>query len=125
MKFKLLKDLPWANKGQIVYADETVVGGWIAWSIRNEDDKKLGVVTMNDRTFYEWLEEVDERWKPIDDEKYFIVDIEGYVMKTKWEGYSMDYGRYKIGNCFKAEKEAQRAAEQIKALLKEFHKNNP
>ena len=50
-------------------------------------------------TFSDWFEEVDERWKPEELEVYYF--------------------------CFKTAEEAQRAAEQIKALLKEFHKNNP
>lgn len=125
MKYRLKKDLPWANKGQIIYADETVVGGWTAWSIRDEDDKKLGVVTMNSRTFYEWFEEVDERWKPEPNETYYFMEAGGDVTETHNDGGRGDKNLISIGNCFRTRELAERAAEQIKALLKEFHKNNP
>lgn len=126
MKFKLLKDLPWASKGQVVYADETVVGGLCAFSFRDEDDKKLGVMTMTSNQFYDWFEEVDERWKPEEEETYYYLDTSGSVGDLYWFGDSNHLQRqYNFGNCFRTRELAERAAEQIKALLKEFHKNNP
>jgi len=125
MKYRLKKDLPWANKGQIIYADEAVVGGWTAWSIRDEDDKKLGVVTMNSRTFYEWFEEVDERWKPKLDVMQCRINQQGEVLSFLWGNHFDDEKRYEFGNCFRTPELAKKASEQIKALLKEFHKNNP
>lgn len=119
MKYKLLKDLPWAKAGIILsgfYDNQSTYSVYIL----NE-----GIFGFPEATFSDWFEEVDERWKPEDGERYFIVGSRGYVMESEWKGYTMDYARYDIGNCFKTEEQAERAAEQIKALLKEFHKNNP
>lgn len=125
MKWILKKDLPWASAGQIVSADSTSIGRFHAFSIYDEDNKKLGAVTMTDNQFYDWFEKVDERWKPEEYEVYYFVGTECDIGYLKWEKYVADEDRYKVGNCFKTKEAAQRAAEEIKALLKEFHKNNP
>ena len=125
MKYKLLKDLPWANKGQIVSVEDSPIGRLTAFTIYSEDNKMLGKLTMTSHQFYDWFEEVDERWKPERDQEYFFIDEAFEECMSDWQGDNIDKSRHRGMNLFKTAELAQRAAEQIKALLKEFHKNNP
>lgn len=59
-----------------------------------------------------------ERWKPNNGEEYFFVDfLHGGVQRDIYLNYRFDKKRWKNGNCFKTEAEAEAAAEKVKALL--------
>lgn len=47
-------------------------------------------------------------WKPERTEVYYYVNNCGFVDSEHWEFCSFDLGNYKIGNCYKTEKEAER-----------------
>lgn len=66
-----------------------------------------------------------ERWKPKWGEKYWYVDstIDHDSDLWEWEDFGFDSHRYESGNCFRTEEEAETAAEKVKALLLDLHKN--
>ena len=127
MKYKLKRALPWAEVGQLVSVDDTPLGRFHAFTIYNEDNEKLGAITMTDNQFYEWLERVDERWRPKHGDTYWLMDtLNGGISSWTWrEGEQYPESMRGEGCVFRTRELAERAAEQIKALLKEFHKNNP
>lgn len=53
-------------------------------------------------------------WKPEFDEDYYIVEPYGEVVENTWFDDNYDEGKYNIGNCFKTEKEAEKAVEKAK-----------
>ena len=120
MKYKLLKDLPWVKAGTICENTSNDDFG-----LRNMWVPDYGNIGIHVATFSDWFEEVDERWKPKLNSTYFYLNPENEVNVTTWDEYLIDSKRFRFGNCFKTQEKAKQAAEQIKALLKEFHKNNP
>ena len=66
----------------------------------------------------DWFEEINEstRWKPDVDQWYYCLGSDGSVRNDEWVGVSIDCDRFKIGNCFQTEEEAERVAEYLKAL---------
>lgn len=48
------------------------------------------------------------RWKPKDGNVYYGVTGDGIIKTLIWNTDVVDYGYYKIGNCFKTEEEAQK-----------------
>lgn len=75
------------------------------------------------------LKECDERWKPKDDDKYFIVDRDNKVTVTTWHGTEFDNRAWNICNCFKTFEEASQEAEkiltrrQLETIAKELNGN--
>ena len=65
-----------------------------------------------------FIEEIKEptRWKPLMKQNYYYVGNSGYVHGATWTDDYFDSDRFKIGNCFQTEEEAERAAEYLKAL---------
>jgi len=123
MKYKLKRDLPWAKAGNL-------------WKIHEERERDTTymmeeptglTLAFPSATFPDWFEEVDERWKPKPLETYWMVTTwTGDIAEHTWgEDDLSDKWLMHAMNVFRTEELAQRAAEQIKALLKEFHKNNP
>lgn len=49
-----------------------------------------------------------KRWKPKDGNVYYGVTGDGIIKTLIWNTDVVDYGYYKIGNCFKTEEEAQK-----------------
>lgn len=66
----------------------------------------------------DWFEEINEstRWKPEVDQEYYCLGSDGSVMNDEWVGLSIDCDRFKIGNCFQTEEEAEQVVEYLKAL---------
>ena len=115
-RYKLVKDLPTFNAGDVFYLNE-------AGSLIHESD---GVVAYNWITIdkfpnilTDWFEETKEltRWKPEKFQNYYHVGGDGFVYSDTWaNGSAVDNGRFEIGNCFKTEEETKRSAEYLKAL---------
>ena len=62
------------------------------------------------------------RWKPEYADKYYYLDSDGDIYDRKWTDDIVGKKKYKIGNVFKTQEEAQFAIEQLKVLaeLKEY-----
>ena len=53
------------------------------------------------------------RWKPKYKDKYYTVFEAGIVIDSEWVDDKVDNFRYKTGNCFKTEEEAELHLEKI------------
>ena len=115
-RYKLLKDLPTFKAGEIFYLSDT------GNLLRESDNVPAYSWTTIDKfpnILTDWFEEVNEstRWKPEKFQNYYHVGGDGFVYSDTWaNGSAVDNGRFEIGNCFKTEEEAKRAAEYLKAL---------
>lgn len=133
MKYRLKKDLPWAKAGTIVESDKgkSAHNVIISYSCTAKWGRDAGKKVWHAwypymyESWSDWFEEVDERWKPEKDCIYYTVGKDGALSYDRWDNYPLNEERYNFGNCFRTRELAERAAEEIKALLKEFHKNNP
>ena len=86
----------------------------ISYTIVHKDQ-----LEKNPNILTDWFEEIKEqtRWKPEKFQNYYHVGGDGFVYSDTWaNGSAVDNGRFEIGNCFKIEEEAERAAEYLKAL---------
>lgn len=115
-RYKLLKDLPTFNKGDVFYL--SVLGHLVR--------EKDGVIAYSKPTLEEfnildsdWFEEIPEEYKRWRAEKrggyYFISDY-GVVYDSLELYFSTDDYRCSIGNYFKTEAEAKKAVNWLKAL---------
>lgn len=115
-RYKLKRDLPTFKAGEIFYisdagnlfreSDNIAAYSWTTL------DKFPNILT-------DWFEEINEstRWKPEKFQNYYHVGGDGFVYSDTWaNGSAVDNGRFEIGDCFKTEEEAKRAAEYLKAL---------
>lgn len=46
-------------------------------------------------------------WKPEYIEQYYFIDKNGDIMATVWRDWHEDIYRYKLGNCYRTEEEAE------------------
>ena len=62
------------------------------------------------------------RWKPRKADNYWFISGDAQVTKDLWTNHFIDSMRYKIGNCYKTESEANFAIEKLKVIaeLKEY-----
>jgi hypothetical protein len=58
-----------------------------------------------------------ERWKPADNEPYFIILGDGSVKMLSWHGTPFDHAAWEFGNCFQARRDAEGARDAMKAYL--------
>lgn len=115
-RYKLKKDTPAFKAGTECYIEEAghmVPCRGISYTIVHKDQ-----LEKNPNILTDWFEEIKEsnRWKPEIDEEYYSLGRDGSVMNDEWVGLSIDCDRFKIGNCFQTEEEAERAVEYLKAL---------
>ena len=59
-----------------------------------------------------------ERWKPAENEPYFIILGDGSVKMLSWHGTPFDHGAWEFGNCFREHRQALRARDAIKEVLR-------
>lgn len=65
-----------------------------------------------------------ERWKPEFGDVYWVVTSKGYGTScSTWHADWFDTFQFNFGNCFRTQEEAKVAAEKVKALLLDLHKN--
>ncbi len=130
MKYKLKRATPFREAGEMatVYGENS---DYTNVYFENTDQRGWQSDCFPTTTFSDWFEEVDERWKPDEGKAFYriIIDTLTYIEEEKWntkEHYCLWKEEIlKQGLVFRTRELAERAAEQIKALLKEFHKNNP
>jgi hypothetical protein len=60
-----------------------------------------------------------KRWKPKSDDWYYYLTAYGRVQSYFWDESPQDHDRYQIGNCFRTEALAEKAAKAMKAALME------
>lgn len=90
-----------------------------------EREKKILIVQLS-KVKKEWNEETkqieDVRWRAKEGEGYFYFTINKDAMDGVWEKDDMraleDDNRYELGNYFKTYEAAEKAADQIKEILK-------
>lgn len=58
------------------------------------------------------------RWKPKEDETYWIVNNRGFAESYTWYDDIFDKLRFNFGNCFRTKEEAEVASERIRNALK-------
>ena len=114
-RYKLLKDLAGLEAGSTLYLNE--LGNLVA------EDKTTIVFLANFIHHYnlldsEWLEELPERkrWRAKKGGQYWCVQSDGGVVYDHEIKVDVDDERYEIGNYFKTEEEAQKAADWFKAF---------
>lgn len=85
----------------------------ISYTIVHKDQ-----LEKNPNILAEWFEEIKEptRWKPELGQEYYYVNSDGFAVVADWSDWSLDNGRFEIGNCFQTKEEAERVVEYLKAL---------
>lgn len=116
-RYRLLKDLPTFNKGDTFRLDED--SGCL---VRERD----GVVAYSPYPLEkfnildsEWFEEIPEdykRWRAKKGKRYWWVQNDGWVADDCEIRVDADDGRYELGNYFKTEEEAEKAANWLKTF---------
>lgn len=115
-RYKLKKDTPAFKAGTECYIEEAgnmVPCRGISYTIVHKDQ-----LEKNPNILTDWFEEIKEqtRWRPEKFQNYYHLGGDGFVYSDTWaNGSAVDNGRFEIGNCFKTEEEAKRAAERLKA----------
>ena len=116
-RYKLKRDTPAFKAGTECYIEEAgnmVPCRGISYVIVHKDQ-----LEKNPNILTDWFEEINEstRWKPDFNQKYYYLDSDGSVYNDIWDDdFSIDNGRFDIGNCFQTEEEAERVVEYLKAL---------
>lgn len=115
-RYKLKKDTPAFKAGTECYIEEAghmVPCRGISYVIVHKDQ-----LEQNPNILTDWFEEVKEptRWKPEKFQEYYYVNSDGFAVVADWSDWSLDNGRFEIGNCFKTKEEAERVVEYLKAL---------
>ena len=114
-RYKLLKDLPTFNKGDVFQLTEhghlmSEEAGVIVYA--KPTLEKFNILDSD------WLEEIPEeykRWRAREGGLYWCVRDDGEVGNDCEIRVDVDDGRYGFGNYFKTEEEAQKAADWLKA----------
>ncbi len=60
-------------------------------------------------------------WKPALHQPYFVILGDGSIKVFRWSGTPFDHGAWQLGNCFKTRRDAERAREVFKQVLRVFH----
>ena len=116
-RYKLKKDTPAFKAGTECYIEEAgnmVPCRGISYTIVHKDQ-----LEKNPNILTEWFEGIKEstRWKPDFNQKYCYLDSDGSVYIDIWDDdFSVDNGRFEIGNCFEPKEEAEKVVEYLKAL---------
>lgn len=115
-RYKLLKDLAGLEAGSTLYLNE--LGNLVA------EDKTTIVFLANFIHHYnlldsDWFEEIPDeckRWRAKEGERYWYVDAWGAADLDYESREDIDDMRYELGNYFKTEEEAQKAADWLRAF---------
>lgn len=115
-RYKLKRDTPAFKAGTECYIEEAghmVPCRGISYVIVHKDQ-----LEKNPNILTDWFEEINEstRWKPEQDQEYYLLDSNGLVHESVWADDSADRSRFEIGNCFQTKEEIERVVEYLKAL---------
>ena len=123
-KYKLLRDLPTFKAGQMFELCND--GLW-----QTNDNGALIIMAYTRGTLDkfpnildEWFEEIKESkvWEPETGNGYYYISGSGYVDHDVNYRFSCDENRIILGNCFKTEKDAEKAIEKLKSLRRLLEK---
>lgn len=127
MKYKLLRDLPGYEAG-IVFEYDTAIGtNWRNTCSGNWVQSPMCEILDSIRTNPSWLEQLPDepvRWRADNSADYFSITLTDHgslVIPVSEQGDPYDNARYKIGNYFRTEAQAQTVADAMKALLEYVH----
>ena len=114
-RYKLKRDLPTFKAGEIFYISDS---GNLFRESDNVPAYGWTILNKFPNILTDWFEEVKEptRWRPEMDCKYYFLANDGSLRDDDWNDWSLDNFRFKIGNCFQTEEEAERVVEYLKAL---------
>jgi len=92
--------------GQVIFVD---------WDEDSQDDGVINCVSYSlgmVKKHLKFADQPEERWKPEEDERFWFVNSAAKKNSSAF-GKCWDH-EHEIGNCFKTEAEAQKAAEELK-----------
>ena len=127
MKYKLLKDLPFAKAGE-VFERVTYIsknGLWDYDYLKISKREKIG----EDKTsftidynyfldnFDEWFEEMEEPtdsiyWKPNNGDEYWYIDDCAGIYRDRWDDESIHFSRYSLGLIKRTKEECEKARDR-------------
>lgn len=130
MKYKLLKDLPYAKAGEVfervTHKSEDGLSDYDYLEIKKrvkdgEDETRFGIqynYFLNN--FDEWFEEITDsiHWKPRWGDKYYHIDYLGYVHLTNLEDDNADNNRLALGFIYPTEEACRKAKERKLAKVR-------
>ena len=112
MKYKLLKDLPYAKAGTIFNEDIKSDG------TRVLEQYRYTIPTVDIDNFDEWFEQTKEEptdsihWKPKYDDWYFYISDHGSVCSDIWNDNYTDNKRLAFGFVYRTEEECKAALDR-------------
>jgi hypothetical protein len=62
-------------------------------------------------------------WKPALHQAYFMILGDGTIKILPWSDTPFDHGAWQFGNCFRTHREAERAREVLRQVLRAFHRD--
>ena len=109
-RYTLLKDLPYAQAGEILEVCRGGIGDYITLYRKGEQTHQFKVNAYMSSNFDEWFEEVEEL------KKYYYIGSMGHIKTAECKGWEMSLKlRKMIGNYFETEEEAEEYLKYIKA----------
>jgi hypothetical protein len=126
MKYKLLKDLPYAKAGEVfervTYISKDGLSDYdylkIGKRLKDGEDEVMFTIDCDDflGNFDEWFEKIEPtdsiHWKPKKGEKYWNSRLDGDVAYLIWSGYPNDYNYYDLGRIYRTEEECEKARDR-------------
>lgn len=68
----------------------------------------------------EFFEEVSNRWKPVKNQLFWYIDLQGSVYSSYWDNDYISGYFFDFGNCFSTREAAESARDKVKSLLLEL-----
>src|ERR1043166_1279476 len=62
-----------------------------------------------------------EPWRPALHQRYYVILGHGRIQALPWAGTPFDYEAWQFGNCFRTHREAERAREALRHVLRSLH----
>lgn len=133
MKYKLLKDLPFAKAGEVfervTYKSKDGLSDYdyFKTSKREKDGEDEVLFTIDYNYFLdnfdEWFEKIEEptdsiHWTPKKDDEYFWMNSYGETQPDVWDGDSIDSMRLALGMVYCTEEECEKAKERRLAKVR-------
>lgn len=127
MKYKLLKDLPFAKVGEVfervTYKSKDGLSDYDYLKIRKrEKDGEDETMFSIDYDYFlgnfdKWFEKIEEpvdsiHWKPKKGDKYFCFGNDGQIFSVFWADAACDDVRLELGNVYRTKEECKKVRER-------------